>query len=492
MDIEIKNLPQITLNDNDLAVVSQEGLMRSATIKKLRGVINSLDTGGTTVPLSAEQGKIIASQIKNINFPVTYNKPIITIVDDDGKSEFLTRVQPVYDAKGIKATLGIITDKVGTDGYMTLTELTTLYNAGYELVSHSKTHSETYFHSDIANTDDSVYETEFSYSKQWFADNGFGTIETVVYPYSNYGDDSVRIKNVAKKYYKNGINADGQYNSCPNDSIYLNRYFIDISNFTISQIESTIDEAISNNAWLILGIHSWSTTQNTPETLATIIDYIQAKSVDILTVKEALKYKSNILSIGEFTDIAKGIFVGKDGSILNKSEKTKIITTDYTITTDSAITAFEEGKFTIVQIPLENDTLTGTGGIMMVYRNTYYSYGIFITNHGKSVYLRMWDDSNSIWLSWINLTEQALNIVHGTYTGTMDDAITKYGQYKETIVQLSSTTDTFKSSGGVMKVFRGDLYYSYALFYPISEFKIYKRLWDETNSVWGTWTAISV
>jgi peptidoglycan/xylan/chitin deacetylase (PgdA/CDA1 family) len=410
-----------------------------------------------------------AHAIQDVNLPSIYDKSIISIIDDDGKKEFLTRTKPVYDEKGIKTTLGIITDLVGTDGYMTLSELQNLYNSGYELASHSQTHSATYFNSDLAITPNSTFEIEFSKSKQWFKDNGLGIVETIVYPYANFGNDKIRIKNIAKKYYKLGINADGDYNVSPNDPIYLNRYFIDISTFTLTQIEETIDKAIAAKAWLILGVHSWNTSQNTPEALGQIIDYIKSKNVDIMTIQKALEYKANIISIGEYTDEQKGFFIGRDGAVINKSEKTRIITTDFTVTTDSNISSFKDGKFSIVQITKDNDKLTNTGGLMYIYRNTYYSYCIFISNYGKKVFTKMWDESNSKWLDWNDITSQTLNIIQGTYTGTMNDDITKYPKYKETIVQIPQANDTLTNTGGVMRVYRGDTYYSYALFYPIGK-----------------------
>lgn len=65
MDIEIKSLTQVTPTTADTVVISQNGLMRSATVAQIRGVVNDLITGGTDKTLSAEQGKNIAIRLDN-------------------------------------------------------------------------------------------------------------------------------------------------------------------------------------------------------------------------------------------------------------------------------------------------------------------------------------------------------------------------------------------------------------------------------------------
>ena len=68
---------------------------------------------------------------------------------------------------------------------------------------------------------------------------------------------------------------------------------------------------------------------------------------------------------------------------------------------------------------------------------------------------------------------------------TMDAPITAYDVDKETIVTITTQKDTFKSTGGVMRVFRSSLTnFSYATFTPWNSNTLFMRKWRE-NSSWG-------
>ena len=100
------------------------------------------------------------------------------------------------------------------------------------------------------------------------------------------------------------------------------------------------------------------------------------------------------------------------------------------------------------------------------------------------------DVSTHTWLSWSKINnvvfDDNLIVKQGLYNGTMDDPITSYRQYKETIVQIRNTLDTLTNVGGTMKIYRGDEHYSYATFMNING-DFYSRRWNDINSTWSTW-----
>ena len=61
---------------------------------------------------------------------------------DDGLESVYTYMYPKLSALGIKATLGIITSKIGTAGYMTWDQVDTLYAAGWDVVNHTHNHNQ--------------------------------------------------------------------------------------------------------------------------------------------------------------------------------------------------------------------------------------------------------------------------------------------------------------------------------------------------------------
>ena len=65
------------------------------------------------------------------NLSPYYNKSCaFAWVDDDGSKGFLTTLKPLLDRKGMKCSLGIITDRVGTDTYLSKSELLELQEEG--------------------------------------------------------------------------------------------------------------------------------------------------------------------------------------------------------------------------------------------------------------------------------------------------------------------------------------------------------------------------
>ena len=111
--------------------------------------------------------------------------------------------------------------------------------------------------------------------------------------------------------------------------------------------------------------------------------------------------------------------------------------------------------------------------------------------------MRKWDDINSKWLEWVeflntdtiqsNIMQYSpLKINQGGYSGSMDDSIIAYEQFKETIVQLTNSKDILTNKGGVLKTCRGNTNYSFQMFYNVSG-NVYYRRWNGTDDL-GNWT----
>lgn len=216
---------------------------------------------------------------------------IVTIVDDDGSEAFLTNMKSTLDAAGVKSSLAIITDKVGTKGYMSKQQLLDLQSDGYEIISHTKSHTPSVFKENLAGVPDSSYDVEFGESQKWLVDNGFIGSNTVVYPWGNFGTETDRIKKIAGKYYQNGLNALGSYNLAGSDALYLDRYQLIKNQDFNSKLKPIIDSCIAENGWLILLTHSFDQTNFSSEYLEQTIKYLEDNNVKILTFGEASNLK---------------------------------------------------------------------------------------------------------------------------------------------------------------------------------------------------------
>lgn len=410
-DIEVR---QDTLED-DFVAVQQDASSASpsgAEVAVARGSYSTLDQR-----LTEEEQKVTAqfaqneNEIKQASTPYNYKGALVTFIDDDNKDTFMDLWKPVCDAKGIRITLALITNWVGGSGRLTLTQLKALQADGYDFANHSFSHDATIFNSgaqDLGTVSDSRIEEEYRKSQEWMRSNGLQGYNTFIYPWGNFNElQELRYKRLARKYFKQGVNASGIYNESPNDNMYLNRKFIN-KNKSISEYKQDIDNAITNNGWLIFGTHSVSEEINV-EYLTEIAEYIQSKNIPILTFNEALKYKGNALSIGEKKDKDK-LYVGNDGSVELDFEKSMFVNQPYNrdASMDNPISDYPIG-LTSKPIRTINDYLTGEGGLLKTYRafnedgspNDSFSYQTFKPLFTSNVVYRYWDLTNGIWGSWV-------------------------------------------------------------------------------------------
>jgi peptidoglycan/xylan/chitin deacetylase (PgdA/CDA1 family) len=263
------------------------------------------------------QVKAFSGKIKQATVPYNYTGAIVTFIDDDNKKFFMDAWKKVCDAKGIRVTLAV--NPVNTTGtnpdYMTVADLKSLQSQGYEIVSHTWGHDPAVFKptvTDLSKVTDAAIEAEYKKGKDWLIENGFTGSNVIVYPWGGFGSETVRYKRLARKYHEYGVDAAGTHNLSPHDNMWLRRPFL-MKTDPVSNYQTSVDNALANNAWLIFGNHSQS-DQVDEAFLTGVVEYIQSKNIPIMTFGEALKYKGNALSVGEYTDTTKRFYVGSDGA----------------------------------------------------------------------------------------------------------------------------------------------------------------------------------
>lgn len=271
--------------------------------------------------------------------PESYRGAVVTIMDDDCKSEFLTVWQSVLNDTGARITAAAITGRVGTVGYMTKTELLALQNAGNEIVSHTNESIET-----SAITPEQA-EISYSTSRQWLIDNGFFGYDTLVYPGGMHTEQTA-IKAIARKYYKHAVatQISGTYNLTPVDSWRINRSNGDEN--TLATLCAQADAAKLANGWLIIMTHSHVLGSVGSQKMRDFITYIQAQGIPIMTFGEAAKLKGNVIAIGDYPDY-NSIFVSADGNVKNNEISGTWIPTLSGVTTAGSHTySGRSGKYT--------------------------------------------------------------------------------------------------------------------------------------------------
>ena len=352
------------------------------------------------------------SEIKQISTPYDYEGAVVTFIDDDGKDSFMNLWKPVCDAKGIKVTLALVSSWVGGTNRLTLGQIKALQSDGYDFASHSFSHDASVFNSANQNLEtvpDYKIEDEYKKGQDWMRANGVCGYDTIVYPWGNfYGEQELRYKRLARKYFKHGVSALGDNNTAPNDNIFLNRKFIKNTN-DINQYKQAVDNAIDKNAWLIFGTHSVN-EEISVEYLTELVDYIQSKNLPILSFNEGLKCKGNAISVGEKKGKDK-FYVGSDGSIELNFDNSLFINKSYS--SDSLLdTLIENYNIGITNTPIRtvNDYLENRGGLLTTYRafnvngtvNDTFSYQSFKPINSSAVFYRFWDWENGRWKEWLN------------------------------------------------------------------------------------------
>lgn len=206
---------------------------------------------------------------------------VITIIDDDGYSEFLNQWKVVSDKKGIKSTVAVYKNRVGQPGAMTISELQSLKAEGFEIVSHSVSHP------DINTVDEETWDAESAESKDFIISNHLGNGEVMVYPKgftTSTEEQKEMIKKITSIHFKYGVDALGGVNFSPVDPYEVNRQGMP-SNF--DAIKGYIDEAAQKDGWLIFLTHSQN-NWNGP-LMEQWIDYAQSLDIPILPFSEAEK-----------------------------------------------------------------------------------------------------------------------------------------------------------------------------------------------------------
>lgn len=458
-------------------------------VKLARGSHNTLND---RLDENEKNQENLSSQLDNTTkqlVPLFYDGTIVTFIDDDCYSSVSKWVE-IANKKGIKLSFAMVKDWVGTNGYCSIDEVKSLQNNGHDILNHTKSHINNW---DITNSE---IRTEIEENIRYMKDNGLGGYDILVYP-GTVPNES-RYKTVTREKCRYGIANTYQSTNKVQDSFYLNR--IDSDYRSLDQLKSIVDQAIIDKQWVLIMTHSWrpdgdidSTGTFSVEKISQLIDYIKGKNIPILKFTEAEKYKGNSVAIGDYDN--DGVYIGKDGK--NNLNYSNVINGSTFV---KEATEYVNDKITIETIRTPDDNIFNKGGILITFRSSQanFTYQLYFLWDSNIVYKRRWKEYEKVWddferIDAVGIREKletindALKINNNNdNTLLMDAPITDYEVDKETIVIIRTPLDTFKGSGGTMKVFRSSqANFSYATYVPWNESAMYIRHWAE-NSQWGS------
>lgn len=169
-------------------------------------------------------------------------RPIVTFVFDDGNGTDYTVAKDIFKAQGAVACTAVVSNRVNTENHLSVSQLKELQDAGWEILSHTKSHP------NLKTLTEEQIEAELSGSKSVLEALGF-SVKNLVYPY-NKNNDIVR--KVAEKYYRSARGGRSMLNSIPLEMYELKSYSL---KHDISKMKDYIDNAYSEKKWLIFYHH---------------------------------------------------------------------------------------------------------------------------------------------------------------------------------------------------------------------------------------------
>ena len=286
----------------------------------------------------------IATSNTKIEIPaaMTVDTAIITFIDDDGKTA-ASRIKAVLENNSVSGTFAVITDKVGTDGFLSVSDLKAYSSSGHDIVSHSATHDPALYKpynstsslgTNLALVTNEQYIDDLKRSRDFMIKYGFNT-DTIVYPWGTFpesfnanfnnpdpNDPEVcgaenqanRICSIAEGVgFAYGVNATGQTISTTTiNSMYLNRTFIMDSN-GLDYYKKIIDQCVIEGSWIIFGSHSGETENLTDSFYDSVVKYAKSKA-SVKKFSEAIAIKKNVVDISDYVHPNKTLRVGRQGT----------------------------------------------------------------------------------------------------------------------------------------------------------------------------------
>lgn len=421
------------------------------------------------------------------------NRPLITFVDDDGRTEVIPKWEPILKEKGNKLTIPLITgwmDDPNNHSVITWEDVHRLEKEyDVEFVSHTHTHQ----HANTLTAEE--VDKEFKESKRVLEREGL-THNIIVQP---YGENTEDVRRLSRNYFRANIGTREGINVLPFET--FNAYRISLGEnlyTTFEEYKEQIDKAIKENAWLIFKSHSQYTTfdDNQLQLIRQIIDYARENDMVEVSLEEGLDLFGNLIDTGDYPARTLGAdyyVMDKKGYIYsNKYGVSYRSVTNYGSDINSPVEDFEYG-LTHEQIygSRVKDFPENKPGTLETYRTTidYYSFQFYYPYDNNSIYKRKFDRSIGNWgvfekMNSDYITTSVKNSLNNT---TIDDF--NFGVTKE-IVQTVNAGGFPENKAGTLETTKlNPLAYCYQLYFVYNNNHIYKRFYDAKNN-WTQWERI--
>ena len=153
-------------------------------------------------------------------------KPIILTFDDGYESNYYEML-PILEERKMKAVVYMITNRIGTKGYLSWEQLREMQERGIEIGSHTANHLP------LTSLGEKEREDEIILSKLLMEWNGIKTVFSLSYPNGKYDK---KLPEILKKYdYLNAVTGDSGLNTAATDPYLLQRINIPHPRFGLAE-----------------------------------------------------------------------------------------------------------------------------------------------------------------------------------------------------------------------------------------------------------------
>lgn len=204
-----------------------------------------------------------------------------TVSLDDNYLNQYTYAVPILEAKGVKATFYIVTNRIGSPGYMTLAQIQSLRDRGFDVAPHTKNHVDLSVMTSARDRVDEIFGSRYALELQLFKTYTFAP------PFGAYS--AAVLEDIKRAGFLAARGTDKDLNYRTTNPFRLNSHSWK-STTTFAEIQSMLDQAFTQDAWYGGHIHQigGSGTYNiNPPLLDQTISYAQSRGIQVVTIKTA-------------------------------------------------------------------------------------------------------------------------------------------------------------------------------------------------------------
>jgi peptidoglycan/xylan/chitin deacetylase (PgdA/CDA1 family) len=221
------------------------------------------------------------------------SRGVVSVVFDDARDGVYRLARPLFERAGLRATVAVISELLGTPGFMTLEELTRLERFGdWIAIAH---HDTALSDGDgFDRLDEAALRAELEGVKSWMLRHGFHRgADHVAYPFGAFDAGTLA---VVRAYFASGrtiVRGHGFETLPPGDPYRIRALSVHRGDAPEALV-AAIDRAARERSWLVLVFHQVVDGEPLHETeyavgdLAVLVQHLAVADVDVLPLPEAL------------------------------------------------------------------------------------------------------------------------------------------------------------------------------------------------------------